>query len=138
MLEELLARLPKQEVLSSFTDEEGYLFVNGKKIGILSDALNDSTVRRDSVFAGFTDSEFQGFISISIYLLKNHIGYSMRDNLSGLFLHGYRETEDNSYNSMREIIVNVDTTSTIFVKRYQVVDRKNNVILVTPIDAEVH
>src|SRR5688572_8354688 len=76
-MQELLKKLPKDQILSSFTDREGFLFVNGKKLGLLKDAMSDSSIRKNPVFIYFTDDHFANFISISIFLLKNHIGYSM-------------------------------------------------------------
>lgn len=137
-MEDLLKKTPKQPVLSSFTDNEGFLFVNGKRLGLLKNAVNDSSIRSAPVFIKFSNDDYVKFISISIFLLKNYIGYSMRDNVSGLFVHGYRETKENSYDDMREIMVGVDTTAPVFVKRYQILDRKENVILVAPIDARVY
>src|SRR5262245_48763259 len=102
-MEELLVKLPPGQILSSTTDFEGFLIVNGKRLGLLQSAINDSLTRNDPIFSNFTNSDFSKFISISLFLLRNNIGYSMRDNASGLFVHGYREIVENSYNDMREI-----------------------------------
>jgi hypothetical protein len=136
-METLLKKLPTGDVLSTFTDKSGILFVNGRKLGPLNGAIDDLTIRQDSVFKQFTNEDYIQFVTLSIYLLKNHIGYSMRDNVSGFFVHGYRETDENSYNDMREVMINVDTTSDRFVKRYQILDRSENITLVAPIDANV-
>lgn len=136
-MEELLRKLSPSQVLSSSTDIDGYLFVNGKKMGLLEFATKDSLTRNDPVFKNLLEEDYSEFISLSIFLLKNNIGYSMRDNLSGVFVHGYRETSENSYNDVREIIVNVDVTSVNFLKRYQILDQKENLVLVAPIDAKV-
>jgi hypothetical protein len=137
-MEMLLKKIPKSDVLSTFTDKGGILFVNGKKLGPLSRAVNDSTIRQDSVFKDFTNEDYVQFITLSVYLLKNQIGYSMRDNVSGIFVHGYRETEENSYDDLREIVIDVDTTSSLFGKRYQILDHSENMTLVAPIDAKIY
>jgi hypothetical protein len=54
-MERLLKQLPKSQVINSFVDNEGYLFVNNKKVGLLKDALSVSSIRRESVFVNFTD-----------------------------------------------------------------------------------
>jgi len=137
-LESLLRKLSENQVVSSSVDNEGYLYVNSKKLGLIKGALLDSAIRNDSIFSAFTKNDYDRFITITIYLLKNHIGYSMRDNASGLFVHGYRETEENSYSDVRNIMVNVDTTSAKFHKIYQILDRKENMVLVAPADAKIH
>ncbi|NBW35358.1 MAG: hypothetical protein EBR30_10140 [Cytophagia bacterium] len=137
IMEELLRKLPKGEVISSFVDNDGYLFVNAKKIGLMKNALTNSLIRNDSIFVNFTDKDYKRFISITTYLLRNQIGYSMKNNLSGLFVHGYRETSENTYNDVREIMIYVDTTSKNFKNYYQILDSKENMVLVAPLAVKI-
>jgi len=136
-LESLLKKLPADPMLGSFLDDEGYLYVNTEKIGLLKKALSDSTFRSNAVFKDFNDKDFNKFISITIFLLKNHIDGSRKNNVSGLFTHQYRQTEENVYDDLRYILVGVDTTSKTFMKYYQILDRKDNMVLVAPIEVKV-
>lgn len=136
-LESLLNKLPTDPLQGSFLDNEGYLYVNTKKIGLLKNALSDSTIRNNPVFKDFSDNDFKRFISITVFLLKNHIDASGKDNTTGLFTHQYRKTEEYVYVDMRDILVNVDTTSKIFIEHYQILDRKDNMVLVAPVDIKI-
>ncbi len=134
----LLDKLPKDPVINCFIDREGYLYVNNKKVGFLKEALNDPSVRSDSVFKNFSNDDFTRFISITVFLLQNHIDASRKDIVSGMFVHGYRRTEENVYNDVREIMVNIDTTSSGFMNQNQILDRTENLVLVAPLDADIH
>lgn len=135
--ESLLKKLPDNGILNAFVDHDGYLYVNEKKLVPLKEALNNSSVKADSVFSNFSDNDYERFIGLTIFLLRNHLSLSMRDNRSGYFVHAYRQTLENSYVDIRDIMVNVDTTSPKFVKQYQILDQKENMILVAPIDVDV-
>lgn len=134
----LLDKLPKDPIIGSFIDREGHLYVNTKKVGLLKEALNDPSIRSDSVFENFSNDDFTRFISITVFLLQNHIYGSRKDNLSGMFVHEYRRTEENVYTDIRDIMVNIDTTSSRFMNQYQILDKKENLVLVAPLDADIH
>jgi len=136
-LESLLKKLPEDPMMGSFLDDEGNLYVNTEKVGLLKNALSDSTIRGNPVFKNFSDSDFKQFISITVFLLRNHIDASRKNNVSGLFTHEYRRTDENVYNDIRDIMVDVDTTSKPFTKHYQILDRKDNMVLVAPIEVKV-
>lgn len=55
-----------------------------------------------------------------------------------MFVNEYKRTEENVYNDIREIMVNIDTTSSRFMNQYQILDRKENLVLVAPLDADIH
>jgi len=136
-MELLIKKLPAKSIVGSFLDDDGYLYVNSEKIGSLKHALSDSSMMHNAVFKDFSKDEYQKFISITIFLLKNYIDASGIDNITGLFTHEYRRTEEYTYRDLRYIMVNVDTTSQNFFEHYQVIDSKENVFLVAPIDTKV-
>jgi len=137
LMESLFKKIPQHERINYFIDSEGNLYVNNKKLGALNEAFNNSSIRDDSVFLDFSDMEYQKFISIIVFLLKNNIDASVKDNTSGFFAFEYRKTPEYTYNDLRDIIIDVDTTAPLFVKRFQILDRKGNMILVAPIDVKI-
>jgi hypothetical protein len=136
-IEALIKKLPASSIVGSFMDDDGYLYVNSKKIGLLENALADTSMINNVVFRNLSQHDYQKFISITIFLLKNHIDASGIDNITGLFTHQYRITEEYAYRDLRYIMVNVDTTSRKFNEHYQILDRRENMMLVAPIDIKV-
>jgi len=136
-IESLIKKLPASTIVGSFIDDDGYLYLNSKKIGLLENALSDSSMMQNEVFINFNEQDYQKLISITIFLLKNHIDASGIDNITGLFTHQYRRTDEYTYRDLRYIMVNVDTTSRKFGDHYQVLDKKENMLLVAPIDVKV-
>jgi len=133
-LETLATKLPPTQVLGSFLDNEGYLYVNTEKIGLLEKASRDSTIRNSPVFGGFSDDDYHRFILITKFLQKNHIDGWMRDNASGLFIYEYRSITLHEFNDLRYVMLNVDTTSKVFQSNYRILDRSGKLVLVIPVN----
>lgn len=134
----LLQRLPKDEMINYFLDLDGNLYVNNRKLGPLKGAEKNMEIRQNSLFNTFSELEFQRFISLIKYMLGNNIDSSRKDNVTGTIIHEYRRTSENSFDDVREIIIDADTLSTSFKKAFQVIDKKGRLTLVVPYDVRIN
>lgn len=132
----LLQKFPtRTRMVNYFLDREGYLYLGAEKIALLKDAINNPKVRRDRFFESFSDNEIDDFFYLLTYLLKNNIDAANLEKPMGKFLFNYRRTEENTLSDIREIMVirnSQDTLNSFFRETFQILDRKSNLILLTP------
>lgn len=139
-MEKLLYKLPENERVNYFMDNKGNLFINNKKLGTLKGAINNSRIRSDESFKNFTSQEIDEFFNLMVYLLRNHIDGAVMELSVGKFVYGYRQTKENKFNDVREIIFmqdEADINSAEFYKTYQLLDKKNSLVLVAPASAKI-
>lgn len=139
-MESLMEKILKTGTHNYFIDNKGYLYLGSEKIAPIKGAINNPEVRTDFTFKNFTDKEFRSFFYLMAYLTKNHISSSYRDKTIGRFVFTYRKIPDESYNDVREIMVvhnEQDTTNSNFKEAYQILDRRENMVLLAPSDAVI-
>lgn len=137
LIEDFLEKIPKNEVYSCSLDDSKRLFMNGQNLGLVTDSISRNEIRNHYLFSSFSDQEYNEFLSTLGFLYENNIDYSLKDNLSGFYVHGYRQTDENSFEDLRKIIVSVDTNSHSLKSYYRVLDNKCGMVLVMPIDSGV-
>lgn len=136
----LLEKFPITRRVNYFMDREGNLFISNENIGPLKGAINNPRTRNDIAFEKFTDKEINEFFELMSFLYGNHIDAATLQKPIGKFLFKYRRTEENKYNDLREVMIIKSPKDTLlkeFKKSYKILDKKTNLILVAPKDAEV-
>lgn len=139
-MEELLYKLTASERINYFMDIEGDLFINNRKLGSLEGAINDPVFRGNKSFRNFTEEEIDRFFELMVFLYKNHIDGAVMELSINKFVFTYRQTLENRYDDLREIIISnklQDTLSSNFRGTYQVLDSEGNLVLMAPSDAVI-
>lgn len=136
----LLDKLPKEQMVNYFIDDDGYLFINNSKKILYTHAPTDLVLRKDFVFSKFSESEIVSFFHLIDYLNKNHISDVHFEGSIGQFLFTYRENKKEvTVDNLRDILIVSDEflLDNKFQKYYQVLDKKNLIKLIALKEATI-
>ena len=137
-MQALLKKLPKTFRINYFVDQQGYLYVNNTKLGLLKGAINSPLIRKDMSFEKFTDKEFKSFFWLMSFLVKNHISSSSFEPSIQSFVFDYRETVEGRYTDIRDIVVNTDKNFDNTIKdSYQIIDQVGRLKLLARHDVKI-
>ncbi len=137
----LLRKLPTTtNRVNYFMDKDGYLYLGAERVALLKGAINNPKVRNDMFLEEFTDKEIDQFFYLMAYLFRNNVDAANLEKPIGNFLFNYRRTDENTSNDLREIMIvrnSQDTLSSYFEETFQILDRKLNLVLLAPRNAQV-
>ena len=123
--------------MNFFTDHEGYVYLNSQRIAKESLLDEPEKLAELPAFAPLSLLEIKRFVSLRTYLHRNHME-SFGISYGNRYIFYYYETDN--YDDSRKIMLvtnSKDTTNAIFKSRYQTLDRKEDLILLAPIDAKI-
>lgn len=128
----LLTLLPKRSdnLNINYTIKRGKLYANYS-------FLKDSIIEVGNPFSPFGGSEKKDFTSLAIYLNKNHISSAYFDESSSLWRFIYRDIPDITYNDSRDIVVLSNKEAKPIELTDKILDKKDRLYLVAPIDAKI-
>ena len=133
----LMKKLASASSRMNFFTDDDYFYINSQKVAKQSLLSEPKKLAKTPFFATLSLSEVKKFASLQAYVRSNNIrsfGIASGDR----YLFHYLDA--NHYDDSRHIMLvtgSEDTTNSIF-ERYQILDRKEDLILIAPVDAKIH
>jgi len=116
-----------------YIDDANTLLIGTKKIGkIDSIFLSKLKLNRQN----YTNTDIQ-FFAIILFLKNNDINSCFKHRTLGVIVYDYKPTKDDRFEDVRYIVLDdeqFDTNSIGFKKFYYVLDRKDDLVLIAPIE----
>jgi hypothetical protein len=126
-------------ILSSYSEFNYYLDdANVLYLGTNKVAKIDSNFlgQANSLHSKYTGND-KRFFSIILFLKANSINSCYRDKQLGVIVYDFKPTKDDRFEDIRLVIINdnqIDTKSMWFKKLYNILDDKEDLLLISPID----
>ncbi|MBX2897710.1 MAG: hypothetical protein KF763_19875 [Cyclobacteriaceae bacterium] len=132
-MEFFMNKFPKTFMVNYFIDNDGYLYLNNQKVAPIKGAVTNPLVRKDMVFHDFSEDEIDEFFNIMAFLMQNGIESAYMERSTGKFFYPYKSKDVRSRKNGRDLMIvsqKNDTTSTSFISRFKIIDRKGDLILI--------
>lgn len=116
-----------------YIDDANILIIGTKEVGRV-DSEFVSKLRLNPL--NYTNTDIR-FFSIILFLKENEINSCFRHRDLGVIVYDYKPTKDDEFEDVRYIILDdgqLDTNSYGFKNSQHVLDRKDNLILIAPIE----
>lgn len=131
----LMKKLPVTNRVNYFVDGKGFLYINNTRMVKLQEFLDSKTVRRDTLFLRFSDSDYKSFYQIIHFLKRNSIdGVSFEPTLDAFAFH-FKSFDEEQYKDLRYIILpekKQETLDRIKFRSYKILEQRSSLILIAP------
>lgn len=135
-------RLPKDEVINYFFDDENYLYLNSQKLTILNGIDYSHLLEMTDKLNSFSKQDIKHFVTIALFLKDNYMEGCYKHKVHGVYFYGYRQTEDNDYEDSRSIILieknALSVPASLSLSDQQLLDREDRLMLLAPKDVKIH
>jgi hypothetical protein len=134
-LTELLKKFPKSNTVfnTNYYFEENKFFINNSYVGDYHN-LNLDTIKS---FSKYNSSERTQFINITKFLNENYLSSGYLDDYLDQWSFVYRYIPDGDFHDTRDLIFFKVSDSVQLKSHYKILDHKNNIFLLAPIDADI-
>ncbi|NUY80278.1 hypothetical protein HUK80_05165 [Flavobacterium sp. MAH-1] len=108
------------------------IFVNEEPVGTIK------RLESNDVISVFSERQKRDFVRLAAYLKRNHMASCYLEFGTKRYLFPYRKLEDYGYNDFRDLMLvteNRDENPATIL--FQVLDRRSNIVLLAPADAEI-
>lgn len=132
----LMEKIITSDGINYFFDDSSYFYLNSKKLIVLKDTKNYSSLYSDSVFTNLDSAEIDVFIHDALFLKKNFINSVHKDQYFNVYFYSYKMTDENTFDDVRDIMI-MDSSQKLpasDVEYHQLLDKKDRLLLVRPID----
>jgi hypothetical protein len=132
-MEQLMLKLPASDFNINYSIKGDSVIING------GSRIPDSTSYfTKQCLAGFTKNEQEEFTTLAKYLKRNFItaGYFHYKSKVCFFI--YRDEPENTFDDSRDIAFVRDEKGDIIKCESKILDRTENLLLVSPIDAKIY
>jgi hypothetical protein len=116
-----------------YFDEANVLLIGTNEVGKIDSLFLAQIKLKPSKYSN-TDLRI---FSIILFLKSNEINSCFRHRNLGVIVYNYKPTKDDKFEDVRYIILNdgqLDTNSNMFRNSQYIIDKKDNLILIAPID----
>lgn len=116
-----------------YIDDANMLLIGTKEIGKV-DSVFLSTLKLNPLNYSNTDIRI---FSIILFLKNNEINSCFRHRDLGVIVYDYKPTKDDRFEDVRYIVIDdgqLDTNSSRFKNSQYVLDRKDNLLLIAPVE----
>jgi len=133
------ALLYKADITNYFITHDGDLAVNSKVIGKINSIREDKRLFTLKIFQTYSEQEAIEFINLVLFLKDNFIESAFKHSSFDRYLFIYRQIASNEYNDFRALMIIKNKSDTINRKfaSFQILDKKQNLVLLAPDDVDI-
>ena len=116
-----------------YLDDRNVLYMATQKVGKIDSSFLAQT---NSTTSKYTAND-KRFFSIISFLKANEINSCYRERQLGVIVYDFKATKDDDFTDIRLVIIDdnqIDTKSVWFKKLYNILDKKEDLLLIAPID----